>query len=205
MKKPYIIIFIAFIIAALLYYYFVYNKEEHTEIMNDEVSKRVSQEEVENNERNEKNEETQEGPVIEYIESELDIAYHEGQEEKVKKVIAERHEYLNELAGWGNAEIIRFEDLLDSTGWQQLKEDIKWLYEDGFAPSLVINDMLNAEQFIHVAENGDRMSVRYIHRIFHDLDAAINGADVDRVWGVTQAFGEARQQQEVMNYLNRTP
>ncbi|GAE28918.1 hypothetical protein [Halalkalibacter hemicellulosilyticus] len=141
---------------------------------------------------------------IDYIETNVQIAYQDGQEEVVNELIANQHEYLNELAGWGNAEVLSFEELIESEQWLKLKNDIQWLYEEGFDHSLVVNDMMNAEQFVRVAEAGDRMSIRYIHRIFHDLDASINRRQVDRVWGVTHAFGTTRQQQEVVNYLSST-
>ncbi|MFC0559771.1 hypothetical protein [Halalkalibacter alkalisediminis] len=134
-----------------------------------------------------------------------DIAYHEGQELAVKAIIAKQHEYLNELAGWGNAETVNSTQLKNDQNWKSLEEDIKWLQEQGFAESKVINDMENARDFFTMAmSTGDSMSVRYLHRIFHDLDALMNQQKVDRVWGVTHAFGTENQQEQLYAYLSKS-
>lgn len=134
-----------------------------------------------------------------------DVAYHEGQELAVKAIIAKQHEYLNELAGWGNAENVHASDLRNDENWTSLEEDIKWLQEQGFADSKVMNDMENASDFVALATStGDSMSVRYLHRIFHDLDASMNQQKVDRVWGVTHAFGTTNQQEQLYTYLSKT-
>lgn len=134
----------------------------------------------------------------------LNIAYQEGQEVAVKAIIGKQHEYLNELAGWGNAEQVDVTILNEDNQWNDLEADIKWLKEHGLAASNVIYDMLNASQFYAIATNtGDSMSIRYLHRIFHDLDALVNRQKVDKVWDVTHAFGTEKQQQELFTYLSK--
>ncbi|MFC0472993.1 hypothetical protein ACFFHM_21495 [Halalkalibacter kiskunsagensis] len=129
------------------------------------------------------------------------VAYQVGAETQVKSIIAEQHEYLNELAGWGNAEELDLLALEKDQEWQQLKDDIDWLQKSGFAESDVLIDMENALEFLTVATTGDSMSLRYLHRIFHDLDANMNGQEVDKIWDVTHAFGTESQQEQLLAYL----
>ncbi|WP_227936097.1 hypothetical protein [Alkalihalobacillus deserti] len=132
------------------------------------------------------------------------LAFREGQEIAVKALIAKQHEYLNELAGWGNAEKVNATQLENDDKWKSLRKDIKWLQEEGFANSKVINDMKNANDFLIIATNtGDSMAVRFLHRIFHDLDAKVNQQKVDLVWGVTHAFGNIGQQEQLYAYLSK--
>lgn len=134
-------------------------------------------------------------------EADIKVAYQVGQEQEVKRIIASQHEYLNNLAGWGKVESINFEQLIDDLDWNQLQQDIEWLYEEGFAPSAILNDMNHANQFHTLALTGDQMSIRYLHRIFHDLDAKINHIDVEQIWNVTDAFGTEQEQTDVQEYL----
>ncbi|WP_100372021.1 hypothetical protein [Bacillus sp. FJAT-45037] len=142
--------------------------------------------------------------TLQYDEYETNIAYQEGQEEKVKRVIADSHSYLNELTGWGRAESIDLDELMNESKWSELSEDINWLTHEGLADSNALNDMKNARAFMYVIESGDRMSLRYLHRIFHDLDIALNDTDVERVWEVTHAFGKESKQNELYKYLRGT-
>lgn len=147
-----------------------------------------------------------EGVVEEYqltdAEADIKVAYQVGQEQEVKRIIASQHEYLNNLVGWGKVESINFEQLVDDRDWNQLQRDIKWVYEEGLAPSAILNDMSHASQFYTLALTGDQMSIRYLHRIFHDLDAKINQIDVEQIWNVTDAFGTEQEQTDVQEYLN---
>ncbi|WP_332697410.1 hypothetical protein [Halalkalibacter lacteus] len=150
---------------------------------------------------NESLEEDNDQSVLSVEETTKQVAYQEGTETAVKSMIAKQHEYLNQLAGWGNAEKLDWLTLKEDQEWQQLKDDIVWLQESGFAQSVVLTDMENALEFLTVASTGDSMSLRYLHRIFHDLDANMNGQEVDKVWDVTQAFGNESQQKQLHAYL----
>jgi hypothetical protein len=133
------------------------------------------------------------------------VAYLPGQENTVKAIIAKQHQYLNELAGWGNAESIQIAQLKNDQKWQKLQEDLEWLQEEGFADSIVMHDLENASEFISIVHHtGDSMSIRYLHRIFHDLDANMNKQKVDQIWNVTHAFGTEGEQNQLYAYLNNS-
>ncbi|MBP3950479.1 hypothetical protein [Bacillus suaedae] len=181
--------------------------EEELSFQEDVVHAQVSEGEVTELSTEESSDEARvEGVVEEYqltdAEADIKVAYQVGQEQEVKRIIASQHEYLNNLAGWGKVESINFEQLIDDRDWNQLQQDIKWLYEEGFAPSAILNDMSHASQFHTLALTGDQMSIRYLHRIFHDLDAKINQIDVEQIWNVTDAFGTEQEQTDVQEYLN---
>ncbi|PAD36266.1 hypothetical protein [Terribacillus saccharophilus] len=128
------------------------------------------------------------------------IAYQN--EELVKQIISDQHAYLNDLTGWGHIDNVDIGYLAQSEEWQQLQEDVERLRTEGFAPSEAVNDMWNAEAFMRIAtDSADLNSLRYVHRIFHDIDAEINGAEVDKVWGATRAFGAETETQELYAYI----
>ncbi|MDT8860105.1 hypothetical protein N0O92_07645 [Alkalihalobacillus sp. MEB130] len=129
------------------------------------------------------------------------VAYQQNQEQIVKEIIARQHHYLNNLAGWGNAENMDPTALVSDKEWKQLHEDIVWLKEDGFANSAVVTDIENAQQLFEVASTGDTSSLLYLHRTFHDLDAEMNDQEVDKIWNVTHAFGKPSEQEQLLSYL----
>jgi hypothetical protein len=139
--------------------------------------------------------------TLQYGEYEEEIVYQDGQENKVKAIISAQHSYLNTLAGWGRAEDLNVAATMHTKEWKKLRADIKWLHDEGLADSRIKNDMKNARAFMYVAETGDSMSLRYLHRIFHDLDATLNGAEVEKIWGVTHAFGTSSKQRTLHKYL----
>ncbi|MFK3939952.1 hypothetical protein ACI2JA_20790 [Alkalihalobacillus sp. NPDC078783] len=141
--------------------------------------------------------------IIEYEPSTEPIAFQEGQEEKVRDILKEQHDNLNTLAGWGAVERIDHTRLVEKEQWRQLKEDVEWLSQHGLAPSEAINDMKNAKVLMEVSEeHEDEMSVRYLHRIFHDLDARVNETKVDKIWGVTYAYGSEDEIDKVYTYIS---
>lgn len=123
-------------------------------------------------------------------------------EELVKQIISDQHAYLNDLTGWGHIDNVDIEYLAQSEEWQQLQKDVERLRTEGFAQSEAVNDMWNAEAFMRIAtDSADLNSLRYVHRIFHDMDAEINGAEVDKIWGATRAFGAEAETQELYAYI----
>ncbi|SDC07993.1 hypothetical protein SAMN05421663_101339 [Terribacillus halophilus] len=128
------------------------------------------------------------------------IAYQN--EELVKQIISDQHAYLNDLTGWGHIDNVDTAYLAESKEWQKLQDDVERLRTEGFAPSEAVNDMWNAEAFMRIAtDSADLNSLRYVHRIFHDMDAEINGAEVDKEWGATRAFGAETETQELYEYI----
>ncbi|MFD1708877.1 hypothetical protein ACFSCZ_19620 [Siminovitchia sediminis] len=112
------------------------------------------------------------------------VVWKSGKEEEGKRKIAQVHEFYNELLGWGNAEHIKW----DSLNFSQMQEDIQEIYET-VEPSKIENDIRNAETLLQVAiHERDSMSLRWLHRIVHDLDYHLNQAEIDREWDVTDAF-----------------
>ncbi|WP_340081650.1 hypothetical protein [Terribacillus sp. FSL K6-0262] len=135
-----------------------------------------------------------------YEEYDEPIAYQD--EELVKQIISDQHAYLNDLTGWGHIDNVDTAYLAKSDEWQKLQDDVERLRTEGFAPSEAVNDMWNAEAFMRIAaDSADLNSLRYVHRIFHDMDAEINGAEVDKIWGATRAFGAELETQELYAYI----
>ncbi|MFC7370205.1 hypothetical protein ACFQPF_00755 [Fictibacillus iocasae] len=129
--------------------------------------------------------------------------FQEGAENEVLNIISKQHSYLNNLVGFGGADVFKADYVQTSTGWIELKEDIVWLREKGFAESNVWNDMDRARALMLVTIHyEDTMSLRYLHRIFHDLDVELNGySDKDKkYWNVTDAFG--KNGDKIQNHLN---
>ncbi|MCM2676090.1 hypothetical protein [Alkalicoccobacillus plakortidis] len=106
------------------------------------------------------------------------------------------------MLGWGAVERLDHSGLAEKVEWRQLKNDIEWLLNNGLAPSEAVNDMKNAQALMDVAEeHEDEMSVRYLHRIFHDIDTELNGTNVDKIWNVTYAFGTEEEIDKVYKYI----
>ncbi|MDQ0207171.1 hypothetical protein [Alkalicoccobacillus murimartini] len=141
--------------------------------------------------------------IIDYEVSDKRIAFQEGEEETVKELFKKQHDYLNSLAGWGGVERLDHSELSEKEKWRELKKDVQWLKEHGLAPSEAVNDLKNAEALINVSEeHTNEMSVRYLHRIFHDIDAELNDTDVDKIWNVTYAYGSEEEINKVYQYIS---
>ncbi|TSB47222.1 hypothetical protein [Alkalicoccobacillus porphyridii] len=141
--------------------------------------------------------------IIDYEASTERVVFQEGEEEKVKELIQTHHDFLNHLAGWGGVERLDHSELTEREKWRTLKSDVQWMMDYGLSHSEMMNDLRNAEALIEVSEeHSDEMSVRYLHRIFHDLDAELNGTNVDRIWNVTYAFGAEEEINKVYNYMH---
>lgn len=125
------------------------------------------------------------------------VKFKPGKEEEGKRILAELHEFYNNLTGWGSAEHIDWSNLK----YAEMQEKIQ-SFRDTLEPntSRIENDVNNATVLLGVAYRyEDSMAMRYVHRIFHDLDHHINGTPVDKEWGVTSAFNG--NPKEIRNYL----
>ncbi|MGG3737228.1 hypothetical protein [Aeribacillus pallidus] len=118
-----------------------------------------------------------------------------GKEQEAKQKLAELHDFYDDLLGWGKAEHINFRQL----DMVQMQEDVQ-AFQNLLEPSKILNDVHYTQALLGVAfRYNDSMALRYVHRIFHDLDYHINGTEVDREWKVTDAFGG--NPDEIRNYL----
>ncbi|WP_035665392.1 hypothetical protein [Halalkalibacter akibai] len=188
------------IVVSICMYYITTDRSKGETVVDAEVLQTEIKEETEQLEENEEAVITKVDASEQLAEP---VAYQPGQETAVKNIIAKQHDFLNELAGWGNAESVNSTELQHDRNWMKLEEDVKWLMEEGFAESLILEDMLHATEFLSISsQTGDEMAIRYLHRIFHDLDAHINEEKVDRIWNVTIAFGSEGQQNQLYAYLS---
>ncbi|WP_223700607.1 hypothetical protein [Sutcliffiella deserti] len=145
---------------------------------------------------------------IEHKEYEESILYQDGREVTALETLTIQHSYLNDITGWGGVETVNLRNLITSDEWKELKVSVNWMKEEGFAPSKILNDMENAHGLILLVErNGDRTALRYLHRIFHDLDVHLNEVKEDKgetnIWGVTHALGNNREIRRINNYLKK--
>lgn len=137
---------------------------------------------------------------------EEDIVFSKDNEEQALEIISIQHQFLNNVTGWGGLEVINMRDLITSDNWMELKSSVNWLKKEAFVPSKVLNDMENARVLIIITErDGDKTSLRYLHRIFHDLDLNLNEVTEEErdstTWGVTHAFGNTREIRRLNNYV----
>ncbi|MDX5475736.1 MAG: hypothetical protein LPK00_09410, partial [Bacillaceae bacterium] len=134
------------------------------------------------------------------------IVFSKDNEEQALEIISIQHQFLNNVTGWGGLEVINMRDLITSDNWMELKSSVNWLKKEAFVPSKVLNDMENARVLIIITErDGDKTSLRYLHRIFHDLDLNLNEVTEEErdstTWGVTHAFGNTREIRRLNNYV----
>lgn len=145
---------------------------------------------------------------IEHNEYEEAVVYQSNREKSTLETLSLQHSYLNDITGWGGVETVNIRNLITSDEWKELKAAVNWMKTEGFAPSKILNDMENAHGFILLVErDGDRASLRYLHRILHDLDVTLNEITEDEndttIWGVTHAFGNNRDIRKVNNHLKK--
>ncbi|TLS37182.1 hypothetical protein [Pseudalkalibacillus caeni] len=167
-------------------------KEETGETAKDEPE---DKQEADSNESSEK---IYDGPIAKWVEKidyEDAVKYRDGQEEKAKKLVQVSHNYLNDTFAYGRLDETELNNLIEGPNypeWSKFQDDVAWLRGYGFTEdSRVYYDMMNVEGLFYSVIKGDKMAVRYIHRIFHDLDKNINNSYPDtKEWGVTEAFGD---------------
>lgn len=145
---------------------------------------------------------------IEHQEYEDAVLYQENREVSTLEELSKQHKYLNNVTGWGGADTVDLRNLKTSDEWKELKAAVNWMKTEGFAPSKVWNDMENANGLILLVErNDDRTALKYLHRIFHDLDVTLNEITEEQgetnIWGVTHALGSNREIRRINNYLKK--
>ncbi len=145
---------------------------------------------------------------IEHNDYENSVLYQPNREVTTLDTLSTQHSFLNDVTGWGGVETLNLRNLITSDEWKELKAAVNWMRTEGFSPSKVLNDMENAYGLILLVErNGDRTALRYLHRIFHDLDVQLNEVTEEegdtKIWGVTHSFGNNREIRRVNNYLKQ--
>lgn len=145
---------------------------------------------------------------IEHLEYEESVIFQENKENQTLEVLSLQHKYLNNVTGWGGADTVDLRNLKTSDEWKELKSSVNWMKTEGFGPSKVRNDMENANALMILVEReDDRTALKYLHRIFHDLDVTLNEVTEDEgetnIWGVTQALGNNREIRRINNYLKQ--
>lgn len=140
---------------------------------------------VESEEKIEKDKAAAEAPPMPEIkEYDQDVVWKSGYEIDGKQKLKKLHDFYNQLLGWGEADEIYWSEL-DGEDMRDHLRDLHTFVE----PSKMDNDLKNAEALLELAlARDDVMSLRFVHRILHDLDHYINGTEVDGVWKVTDSF-----------------
>ncbi|PYZ96808.1 hypothetical protein CR205_14100 [Alteribacter lacisalsi] len=131
------------------------------------------------------------------------VAYQAGMELQTNSVIADAHDYLNKITGWGRLESVVTSELIMTPAWQKLKENQAFMESEGFAVSAAKRDIERAGQLIMIVETeGDKDALLFLHRLLHDLDIHINESEGQH-FGVTEAFGGEGEAQGLSLYVNR--
>ncbi len=117
----------------------------------------------------------------------------------VKKEISRLHSLLNQTVGWNGYRTFNWESGEDSIATMQQKVDvIKANTED----VNLKQDMAHMMASIMIGvENKDADGLIYAHRIIHDLDYFVNGANSDGVIYNVTNFGNDSNIHEVVNYI----
>jgi len=146
---------------------------------------------------------------IDRSEHEDAINYQEGKEAEAKEMIGYLHDTMNEVTGYGNVETLSFDGLREGMYHNNARfyHGLLELQEDLLDKSRALHDIRNVENFYQLGsskQTEDRMALRYAHRVIHDLDIYVNGAEDSedrKIWGVTEAFGNDREIETMYNYL----
>lgn len=140
---------------------------------------------------------------------EKDIAFQSGQQASAKRAIADLHESMNDLTGYGKIETFDHEKLRagEYHDHKHFREQIMNLKEKYLDDSRALKDLHNLKMYYTMGisiQSEDRVAMRYAHRIIHDLDVHVNGdghEDDRTIWGVTEAFGEDKRIEEMYSYI----
>lgn len=130
------------------------------------------------------------------------IVFQSENEKVVKEKIASIHTYLNHLTEYGKIEREDYSNLARQKNWVKMNQDLEWLSKKGVGPSKMLNDIEAARACAMIAqENNPEIGLRYLHRIFHDLDSHLNEIDTQEDWGVTQTFGYRESQEMLYQFI----
>ncbi|UOR13312.1 hypothetical protein [Halobacillus amylolyticus] len=112
-----------------------------------------------------------------------------GEENKdVGEFVSTTHDFYNDTTGYGGIATLNWND-------QRAKAKTVLSKVEGLLPNVTSETLKSDLQEIEglansVLESEDRSTVRNLHRMFHDLDIALNSYNgYDKVWNVTETLG----------------
>jgi hypothetical protein len=113
---------------------------------------------------------------------------------EVKEEISIIHTYLNNKLCWGRYQSFN----KGSNHWQDIEPTFHRFTDnlDVMIAVAELNENLQADlivarkAFTYALENEDNMTLLYLHRIFHDLDAEINNKNLDKFGVSSYANGD---------------
>ncbi|MFD2924481.1 hypothetical protein [Halobacillus naozhouensis] len=109
----------------------------------------------------------------------------------VGKFVSKTHDFYNDTTGYG---------AINSLDWKKQREkartilsEVKSLKANVTSESLIV-DLEEIESYASAAlEEKDKETIRNLHRMFHDLDIALNSySGTDKVWGITETLESAQ-------------
>lgn len=110
--------------------------------------------------------------------------------QQIGEFVSNSHDFYNDTTGYGD---------IESLDWDKQQERAGKILTslDELLPNVKDKDLRSDLQRIQelaakVKDNNDKEKVRYLHRIFHDLDIALNNYKAyDRIWNVTETLKTA--------------
>ena len=121
------------------------------------------------------------------------IVYANGQEEKVKEVIARQHEYVRGLFS-KETEKVDMQQIIKTEEFDLLYNELAFIVDEGLEDSKARNDVMRAVDFMRLMVLDINAHV-YLERILNDLDIQLNGEPTD-LFGVTEAYGDGYKELE---------
>ncbi|WP_163971131.1 hypothetical protein [Oceanobacillus halotolerans] len=110
--------------------------------------------------------------------------------QEIGDFVSDMHDFYNDTTGYGG---------INNLNWDEQAEQAE--YVDGMISDFLsevnnealLNDLQHIQELAQNAlESQDADYVRNLHRLFHDLDIALNSYDgYDKIWGVTETLKSA--------------
>lgn len=105
----------------------------------------------------------------------------------IGKFVSSMHDFYNETTGYGGINDLDWDKQIEQA------EHIEVTLEDeipGVKNQALKNDLINAQGLANqTMKNKDIDNVRELHRLFHDLDIALNSYNgSDKIWNVTETL-----------------
>lgn len=135
-------------------------------------------------------------------------AKEKGNEETVDAInnageaISVNHDFYNNTLGWGGWHSVQWNSQ-DEHARIMIQELNNYINKGGL-PKELEKDLRNAVELANIAiKDHETMSLRYVHRILHDLDIAFNDyGGSSKVFGVTYTHGASDNASEIEAYID---